>query len=144
MVKEEYIKGDIREELESWFLDIGIDDPEALQKVQINMPDVKQSGPFLIFPFEHCPVSQKSQAMDETLHKVAGLIPGKPLYCVKAEDEEQAVVFTEKGIFADGQIAWKELTEDESDVILSGLKVWDNAPTQEVFELLFKGLEIKI
>ncbi len=40
MAEEQYIKGDVREELVSWFLDIGIDNPEALRKVRKKMPDV--------------------------------------------------------------------------------------------------------
>ena len=144
MVKEEYIKGDIREELESWFLDIGIDNSEALQKVQKEMPDVKQSGPFLLFPFAHYPVSKIRQSMEDTLHKVAGVIPDMTLYCVIGEDEDQGVIFEEKGVYADGQIAWEKMTDDETRVIWRGLEIWENEPTVELLDFLFKGLEIEI
>ena len=142
MVKEVYFKGEVREVLESWFLDIGIDDPEALQKVQKEMPDVKQSGPFLLFLFAHYPVSKIRQSMDETLHKVAGVIPDMTLYCVIGEDEDQGVIFEEKGVYADGQIAWEKITDDETRVMWRGLKIWKNEPTLELLDFLFKGLVI--
>lgn len=144
MAEEQYIKGDVREELVSWFLDIGIDNPEALRKVRKKMPDVKQSGPFLLFPFAHHPVSKIRQSIDEALHKVVEIIPGTPLFCVICEDEDQCIVFTEKGVYSDGRITWKELTDDESNVIMRRLEIWDNKPTETLFEFLFKGLEIEI
>lgn len=143
MVEEEYIKGDIREKLESWFLDIGIDNPEALQKIRKEMPQVEQSGPFMLFPFLNYPVSKNRQAIDEVLNKVAGIIPGTSLYCVISKDVDQAVVFTEKGVYSDGQINWTELTDDESKIIMHGLDIWDNEPTETLLEFLFKGLKIE-
>ena len=64
---EAYIKGDIRERLLNKVLHVGIEDPKALCKVLKEMPDVRQSGPFLIFPFMQNPVSKFKEAVAEIL-----------------------------------------------------------------------------
>ena len=140
---EAYIKGDIQEELLNKVLNVGIENPEALRNVLKEMPDVKQSGPFLIFPFMQYPVSKFEEAIAEVLQKVEAIIPDKELYCVIWDDDLDGGVYDRKGIYSQGSISWEDVTLDEMRAIMLGLGVFDE-PTAEVLGVLFKGLQVAL
>ena len=140
---EAYIKGDIRERLLNKVLHVGIEDPKALCKVLKEMPDVRQSGPFLIFPFMQYPVSRFKEAVAEILQKVGAVIPDTELYCVIWDDDADGGSYDRKGIYSQGQIIWEDITADEIRAIILGLGVFDE-PTEEVLGVLFKGLQVAL
>ena len=143
LVYEAYIKGDIRERLLNKALYVGIENPEAFRKVLTEMPDARQSGPFLIFPFMQYPVSKFEEAVAETLQKVESVIPDMELYCVIWEDDVEGGIYDRKGIYFQGQIIWEDVTPDEMRAIMLGLGVFDE-PTAEVLGVLFKGLQVAL
>lgn len=140
---EAYIKGDICERLLNRALYVGIENPEALRNVLKEMPDVKQSGPFLIFPFMQYPVSKFEEAIAEVLQKVEAIIPDKELYCVIWDDDLDGGVYDKKGIYSQGRISWENVSLDEVQAIMIGLGIF-NEPTEEVFGVLFKGLQVTL
>lgn len=140
---EAYIKGDIQEELLNKVLNVGIENPEALRNVLKEMPDARQSGPFLIFPFMQCPVSKFEEAITEILQKVEVVIPDTELYCVIWDDDLEGGVYERKGVYSQGSISWEDVSMDEIQAIMIGLGV-SNEPTEEVLEVLFKGLQVAL
>lgn len=140
---EAYIKGDICEGLLNKALYVGIENPEALRNVLKEMPDAKQSGPFLIFPFTEYPVSKFEKAIAEILQKVEEIIPDTELYCVIWDDDLDGGVYERKGIYTQGRILWEDVSLDEIQAIMIGLGVF-NEPTEEVLGVLFKGLQVAL
>ena len=140
---EAYIKGDIQEELLNKVLNVGIENPEALRNVLKEMPDAKQSGPFLIFPFTEYPVSKFEEAIAEVLQKVEAIIPDTKLYCVIGDDDLDGGEYERKGIYSQGSISWEDVSVDEVRAIMIGLGV-SNEPTEEVLGVLFKGLQVAL
>lgn len=140
---EAYIKGDIRERLLSKVLNVGIENPKALRKVLKEMPDVRQSGPFLIFPFMQYPVSKFEGAVTDILQKVGAVIPNTELFCVIWDDDADGGLYDRKGIYSQRQIIWEGVTVDENRAIILGLGVFDE-PTEEVLGVLFKGLQVAL
>ena len=140
---EAYIKGDICERLLNKVLYVGIENPEALRNVLKEMPDAKQSGPFLIFPFMQYPVSKFEEAIAEVLQKVEAIIPDKELYCVIWDDDLDGGVYERKGVYSQGRISWENVSLDEVQAIMIGLGIF-NEPTEEVFGVLFKGLQVTL
>ena len=143
LVYEAYIKGDICERLLNQALYVGIENPEALRNVLKEMPDARQSGPFLIFPFMQCPVSKFEEAITEILQKVEVVIPDTELYCVIWDDDLEGGVYERKGVYSQGSISWEDVSMDEIQAIMIGLGV-SNEPTEEVLEVLFKGLQVAL
>ena len=140
---EAYIKGDICEGLLNKALYVGIENPEALRNVLKEMPDAKQSGPFLIFPFMQYPVSKFEEAIAEVLQKVEAIIPDTKLYCVIGDDDLDGGEYERKGIYSQGSISWEDVSVDEVRAIMIGLGV-SNEPTEEVLGVLFKGLQVAL
>lgn len=140
---EAYIKGDIQEELLNKALNVGIDNPEALHNVLKEMPDAKQSGPFLVFPFTEYPVSKFEKAIAVILQKVEEIITDTELYCVIWDDDLDGGVYERKGIYTQGRILWEDVSLDEIQAIMIGLGVF-NEPTEEVLGVLFKGLQVAL
>lgn len=140
---EAYIKGDIQEELLNKVLNVGIENPEALRNVLKEMPDAKQSGPFLIFQFMQYPVSKFEEVVAEVLQKVEAIIPNTKLYCVIWDDDLDGGIYERKGIYSQGSISWEDVSLDEVQAIMIGLGVF-NEPTEEVLGVLFKGLQVPL
>lgn len=143
LVYEAYIKGDICERLLNKALYVGIENPEALRNVLKEMPDAKQSGPFLIFPFMQYPVSKFEEAIAEVLQKVEAIIPDKELYCVIWDDDLDGGVYERKGVYSQGRISWENVSLDEVQAIMIGLGI-SNEPTEEVLGVLFKGIQVTL
>ena len=143
LVYEAYIKGDICERLLNKTLYVGIENPEALRNVLKEMPDAKQSGPFLIFPFMQYPVSKFEEAIAEVLQKVEAAIPDTELYCVIWDDDLDGGIYERKGIYSQDHISWEDVSLDEIQAIMIGLGVF-NEPTEEVLGVLFKGLQVAL
>ena len=143
LVYEAYIKGDICERLLNKALYVGIENPEALRNVLKEMPDAKQSGPFLIFPFTEYPVSKFEEAIAEILQKVEAAIPDTELYCVIWDDDLDGGIYERKGIYSQDHILWEDVSVDEIQAIMIGLGVF-NEPTEEVLGVFFKGLQVTL
>ena len=140
---EAYIKGDIHEKLLNKALNVGIENSEALHQVLNEMPDAKQSGSFLIFPFMQYPVSKFEEAVADILQKVESVIPNTKLYCVIWDNDADGGVYDKKGIYSQGEVIWEDVTMDENRAIILGLGVFDE-PTEEVLGVLFKGLQVAL
>lgn len=141
---EAYIKGDIQEELLNKALNVGIENPEVLHQVLDEMPEARQSGPFLIFPFMQYPVSKFKEAVSDILQKAESVIPDTELYCVIWDDDVDGGVYDKKGIYSQGRIIWEDISTDEIRAIMIGLGIYENEPTEEVFGVLFKGLQVTL
>lgn len=135
----ELVKGDYRERLVNYTIDVAVDNTEAYAKLAAVLED-PQSPPFFLFHLGELPVSKVDPAIEKILARVSALVPGEKLYCILVENETiEGDLYTKFGVTTDSHISWKEATGMEWHAIqrCGGDPYFGNKPDDIVFKCFF-------
>ena len=142
---EEYRKGNEREELESFALDIAVKDEAAFQVLareaqafveqQETLLDYPlfEGGPihppFVVFPMNRVRISLKEKAVEEVVRHLWDLVQ-TPLYCIIVRQDQGTADCNKKAVFSGGELTWE---------VIGNLftMVYGNAPDERVLDFLF-------
>ena len=135
----ELVKGDYREQLVNYTIDVAVDSLEAYAKLSAVLEEPKYP-PFFLFHLGELPVSKVDPAIEDILAKVSAIVPGEKLYCILVENETiEGDLYTKFGVTTDSHISWKEATGMEWRAIehCGGDPYFGNKPDDIVFKSFF-------